>query len=623
MLSYETYMNLVHYPEHWSQPVPHEISRRVICNALSPCVSVQSTAALEAHLAEEFSEGSLYMLLRYFADYVRERGEEVGSVSGQRRPGSVYQRQTSRYVRFQRPLEEVIETAEQQAVDFEDLEEALGQFLRDIEARTTNESPSELLKHSIFHKFITMLSSTALSPYHTVNHPIMALLALDVTQGEEYTLARELLVQFKNLPSKSSKFPSYINTNDVLPVFILCFDESSSEQWETVQALQKAIKKQLFVESVPLPIFTNYESDPVVLHPPITNSLQEQVYDGSHPPLLRLCPQLVDVIYETINAMVEDLMIPFMNRKISFWDETILQPRKSIFHGNKFLKRFMNKTNSSAAGTLSTSSDGYFLASSNEFLLRKLADWSFMLSDYKTAYSIYYILLRDFELYPQYLSSCQEFSALSLLMGAHSIVTTKMIKNDIDPLIMKYMDSTVASLNYLGKFRCLVYMAELFLSLSDTWTSAPFAIKYLELILQNEQLKLGPLSRTMLWERISYAYQLRIDPRIHTDDEYLSDNFMELTTEDDFCMNPNKLHHWRIHSLGLTRHRKEAVFRLLAAKKWLEYGHIRQGAWSLKGCNKVYRNLGFANADGTLLSRLVDMVVHEETVQSLAEHRNH
>ncbi|AET39379.1 Trs85p Ecym_4316 [Eremothecium cymbalariae DBVPG len=620
MLSYEKYMNLLHYPDQWSQPVPREISRKVICNALSPCISVQSTDALNQHLEEVFKIGSLYKLLRYFGDYIQDRDQLDDKISAKLQPNnrrqrqnSLFQRNSSRYIRFQTPLTDIISVGDNHQVEFNDLEESLSEFLKDIEEHTVNDSPCELLKHSIFHKFITMLSSTTLSPYHSFNHPILALLALDITQGEEYELARELLMEFKNLPNTLSKFPAFINTNDVLPVFILCFDQSSPQQWETVQSLMKVIKKQLFVESVPLPIFTNFRDRSIVLHPPITNSLQEQLYDSSHPVSLKLCPRLVKLIYDTINSMVEDLMIPFMNRKISFWDETILQPRKSIFHSNKLLKRFISKSSGSPTASMPTSPDGHFLASSNEFLLRKLADWCFMLSDYKTAYSIYEILIRDFENYPLYMSSCQEFSALSLLMGAHSIVTAKMIKNDIDPLIMKYLDYAVNNIISLDQIRCMIYMTELFLSLSDTWTSAPFAIKYLEVILQKENLKLGPVCRNLIWERISFAYRLRIDPRIHADDDSTSDCDHDL--EEELYLNPHKLHCGKIQNQGFTRYRKEAVFQLLAAKKWLQCGQTRQGAWSLKRCNRVYRDLPFANAEGTLLSRLADAVVDSENSQ--------
>ncbi|AMD22908.1 HHR139Wp [Eremothecium sinecaudum] len=616
-LSYQEYMNLLHYPERWGGSVPRDISRKVICNALSPSISVQSTPTLDAHLKEALDIDSMYNLIRCFGDYIQDRdqlddksSEKLQHNFGKQRHNSLLLRSSSLYIRFLKSPEEILEPGSRNVMDLQNLEDYLKVYLKKIEKISTNDSPSQLIKHSIFHNFLTLLSSSAPSPYNAFNHPILNIMALDVTKGETYDVARELLVDFKNLPNSIKKFPPYINTSDILPVFVLCFDQSVPEQWEAVQSLMKSIKKHLFVESVPLPLFTQFDDKKIVLHSPIASSRQTEEYDNLYPSGLTFSAELVKVIYDTINSLVEDLMIPFMQRKISFWTETILQPRKSIFHGNKFLKRFMSKSGSVPNVAAPVSPEGYFLVSSNEFLMRKMADWCFMLADYKTSYSIYEMLIKDFEGYPFYILSCQDFAALSLLMGAHTIVTAKMIKHDIDPLIMSYLDTYVEGHEPLEFVRCMLYMTELFLSLSDTWVSSPYAIKYLEVLLQGDRLKSTPLSRTLIWERISFAYGLRIDPRIHLEEESATESDQPGDIEE--YPNPEKLQYSSLQNQGYTRFRKQAVFQLLVAKKWLQNGQVRQSAWALKGCNKAYQNLAFANQDGTLLTKLIDAIVDDE-----------
>lgn len=263
----------------------------------------------------------------------------------------------------------------------------------------------------------------------------------------------------------------------------------------------------------------------------------------------------------------------------------------------------------------------YFASSSSEFLMRKLADWSMMLSDFKTAYSTYESLMDDLDAFPKYLASCIEWCAVSLLMGAQSIVTVKMIKNDINPLIERALatyencsrmqrrnSKELTSSGVLEpvrsyETRCMILASELFLSLSDTWTSTPYAIQYLETIL--DECKLGPCSQIMVWERLSDCYNLRVDPRVkhkvggmkksvkntedlRNDDEYDTDHF----TEED------------ILSEGLTRRRKAAFFRLMAAKKWAEQKQWRQVSWCLKDIENTYSDIDFLHGNGLILSNL-------------------
>ncbi|CCD27033.1 Trs85p NDAI_0J01410 [Naumovozyma dairenensis CBS 421] len=688
VFSYEHYMNLLFHLDHAKESVPPEIAKRIVSNAIAPVITVTSTPQLDNHIQETYNIDSLYMLLRYFGGCVSDRdqaNELVGKQeldvthptnpsnpvsslivpSGQQQPplkarrgrsrsNSLFQRDStqSQYIRFTKPIDDIvaIKSSNDMLFDYHSLEIYLEQYLQLIATNTNNSTPYELLKNSIYHNFFSLAisSTTQLSPYETFNHPIVSLIAVDISMGQTYDDIRDLLVEFKNLNTTTPNFPIFMNTNDMLPIFLLCYDANYQEQFEICQSLTKRLKKQLFVESLILPLWNEqYEIDiKVDLHQPIMSSLEEMIYFLQTPFSAKLSISLINSIYNILDSLIYDLMLPFMKRKLLFWEETILQPRRSLFHGAKFLKKFMTKNNNGPQENILTKdSEGneYFAFSSTELLMRKLADWSMMISDFKTAYSTYESLSRDLDTFPKYLASCLEWCATSLLMGAQSIVTVKMIKNDINPLIERALqtyencaitliqDTTnkvfaEQSVEPLRSYetRCMILLSELFLSLSDTWTSTPYAITYLETILT--ECKLGPCSQIQIWERLSDCYKLRIDPRIRykINDTATTTTTVTTTTADKVVATPStdkpKTIQWEsdlesklgsgknILSKGFTRRRKSAFFRLIAAKKWAEQKQWRQVAWCLKDMESIYDATDLGKRDDLIVAKLRNLL---------------
>ncbi|KAL3233084.1 hypothetical protein RNJ44_05000 [Nakaseomyces bracarensis] len=540
---------------------------------------------------------------------------------------SLYQRDAtqSQYVRFTRTLVDLVHTRDTNDMlfDHHSLEMYLKEYLKVVDEKCAKELPHKLLKESIYHSFFSLAisSTTILSPFESFNHPVVSLLAIDISKGETYEEASFILQNFKNMSKNVDNFPSFISTNDILPVFILCYNDAVPEQLDESRALANKLKKQLFVESIILPLWSHeYESDiQVQLHQPVMSSIEETIYFLQHPVKTSLSLKLINCLYDQIDAIVFDLMKPFMRRKLAFWEETILQPRKSLFHGSKFFKKFINKAtpDNQQRNILTTDRLGneYFVSSSPEFLMRKLADWSMMISDFKTAFQTYDSLCHDLEKFPKYLASCSEWCAVSLLMGAQSIVTVKMIKNDIIPALERALDaydlcayeakqhhkknsnddgSAVRSY----ETRCLFLSSELFLSLSDTWTSTPYAILYLETIL--DECKLGPISEIMIWERLSDCYGMRVDPRIRhkvTNPGFAQQRRLTVSEDDVFTRED-------IISKGLTRFRKAALFRLIAARKWSEQKQWRQLDWCIQDLDKFYGGLDTFNQKDLLFSKL-------------------
>lgn len=639
-------MNLLFHLDHGQDTVPPDIARRIVANAISPVITVSSTPELDRHIHDTYHLESLYMFLRFFGGCVsdRDQANECQSLQKEEKPAeeqersslkvpisrgnrkrsnSLFQRdQTqSQYVRFTRPLNDLIESSDSNDMlfDYHSLELFLESSLRLVEKYTDTNTPFELLKKSLYHKFFSLAisSTTYLSPYETFNHPVVSLISIDVSVGQGYEQARDSLMKFKTLNHSVNNFPIFMSTVDILPVFLLCYNEDSEEETNACQQLANQLKKQLFVESLLLPLWkTSYlNNTEVELHQPVMSSLEEMLYFLRNPMSVRLPLQLINTTYNVLEKLVKDLMVPFMKRKITFWEETILQPRKSLFHGAKFFKKLMSKNTSGSnnyqAASLGQDKNGkeYFIASSTELLMRKLADWSMMLSDFKTAYSTYESLIQDLENYPKYLASCFEWCAVSLLMGAQNIVTVKMIKNDIDPLLQRSLETyencaanedTTGDEHYVPvrsyETRCMFLASELFLSLSDTWTSTPYALSSLETILG--ECRLGPCSQIMIWERLSDCYYQRIDPRIRHKN---SAQGAKMTVNKSV---PVEEANEEIVTRGLTRKRKAAFFRLIAANKWVEQKQWRQAFWCLKEIEEAYAGLSFVNREDLILARL-------------------
>ena len=696
-------MNLLFHLDYCNENVIPEISRRILLHAISPVITVTSTPLLDQHISESYGIDSLYMLMRFFGGCVSDRDQvneyqkpnetnttnqesvadsnqtiteehkleetnhstadtqttsnlSVPSTSRTRRnrsrSNSLFQRDTtqSQYIRFTRPLSDLLNTRDPNDMlfDYHSLEIFLKNYLGMIEKQTNDQTPDKLLKKSLFHTFFSLAisSTTSLSPYESFNHPIVSLIALDISKGQTYEHGRDLLINFKNMHRNIENFPVLINTNDILPVFLLCYDPTSVEQIEHCHSLTKQFKKQLFVETIELPLWLpkTVESPSVKLHQPVMSSLEEMIYFTQKEENTELPLNLLNSIYDILDVLVHGLLLPFMQRKIAFWEESVMQPRRSLFHGSKWMKKLIPKNNSPQQNPLVRDSNGhmYFTSSSTEFLLRKLADWSMMTSNFKGAYATYESLRNDLDSQPEYLATCIEWQAITLLMGAQSIVTVKMIKNDIVPLLENALDTyDMCSMSPRKnsdapprsepfrsyETRCMILASELFLSLSDTWTSTPYAIKYLELILS--ECKLGPCSQIMIWERLSDCYSLRLDPRIKhkVENESVKKEKLKKQLQSNEKGTDDQLNNagtepvpsnYDIVAEGLTRKRKAAFFRLLAAKKWADQKQWRQVAWCLNDVEDAYEDLLLSKRKDLILYQLRERLLQSE-IDSAAE----
>ncbi|KAG0255917.1 Trafficking protein particle complex 8 [Actinomortierella ambigua] len=181
-----------------------------------------------------------------------------------------------------------------------------------------------------------------------------------------------------------------------------------------------------------------------------------------------------------LREMVAQSIVPYMERNINHWNEQVAVSRRGI--AGRFRRYF--GSGSKPAGSViqqpasSTSGGGIvYHHSSPEAHMRKLADWAFMLRDYKFAASTYDSVKKDFSSDKawKYYGGTQEMIGLCTLMSGQLLGS----KNEVD----YYLESAVNS--YIHKARSSFYACRA-------------TILYYELLKQKRMYKESPVSLTRM-----------------------------------------------------------------------------------------------------------------------------
>lgn len=132
-----------------------------------------------------------------------------------------------------------------------------------------------------------------------------------------------------------------------------------------------------------------------------------------------------------VRELVTQSVVPVMERVCATWNDQVASRRRGI--GGRFLsmsKKWSpfsssSRTSSATPGTQSSSGSnydslqGFYRPDAPEAILRKLADYAFMLRDFKLAQSTYDLLRTDYnnDKAWKYYAGANEMSAVSLLLG--------------------------------------------------------------------------------------------------------------------------------------------------------------------------------------------------------------
>ena len=265
-----------------------------------------------------------------------------------------------------------------------------------------------------------------------------------------------------------------------------------------------------------------------------------------------------------VREMTTQSVVPFMESRITTWNDQVASRRRGI--SGRFMslsKRWTGfgttrGTKTPPNGTSSTgnnynTSQGFYTSDSPEAIMLRLADYAFILRDWRLSASIYEILRTDFgdDKVWKYHAIVSEMAAVSLLLVG-SISGPRSRLEDIN----KMLDA--ASYSYInrcsnpaGAIRCMVLAIELLRSRggSATEDAAKWGGRILEMSL------LSPMTRNLMVERVALCYSVQ---------------------------SGTGNQHWG------SRTRKGAFWNLLASEAWLSTSNIEVARTRIQDAKSLY-----------------------------------
>lgn len=269
-------------------------------------------------------------------------------------------------------------------------------------------------------------------------------------------------------------------------------------------------------------------------------------------------------IKSLVRELVAQSVIPFMESRVAVWNDQVASRRRGISGRFMSMSRrwagFGSSSRSSgisggASGNYDTTR-GFYKPDTPEAILRKMADFAFMLRDFKLAASTYELLRSDFgnDKAWRHHAGAHEMCAISTLLNplsAPAKFKLEGVDQMIDTACYSYLTRCSDSTNAL---RCLALASELLKSRggSATEDAARWTMRAMG------QGLVGPVGQILFSERISACYASRTA------------------------------------STGAkwgSRHRKAGMWSLLAADQWLKMGKPALASASLEEAERFYANV--------------------------------
>lgn len=306
------------------------------------------------------------------------------------------------------------------AISSERLEELLERYVEDSADDNEDVHGRNGPEMSTYYKvFLSRLLSTKqVSPHETFVHPVACVIAISSSEPTPIERLRQL---YSQTAQGNRTLPPYANP-EYLRYYVLVHDEDRDD-FAKSSALFDQMKRHFGLHCHLLRIRSESclpSDDGAVEVPPCewfspaedlarlesTNNLLDDVNASQ--------PHLHDSDVQSIKAFIRELtaqsVIPHMESRVSLWNDQIASRRRGI--SGRFMslsKRWGGLSLPTSRSTTPAPSqppsgqsgnydslNGVYRYDTAEALLRKLADFAFMLRDYKLAASTYELLRTDF-----------------------------------------------------------------------------------------------------------------------------------------------------------------------------------------------------------------------------------
>ncbi|CAO2654687.1 Nn.00g114200.m01.CDS01 [Neocucurbitaria sp. VM-36] len=370
-----------------------------------------------------------------------------------------------------------------------------------------------------------LLSGLPVVPHETFSHPVAGIIAISSRNPHPIEELRRL---YNRQHDGDLRFPQWVE-NDFLRYYVLIHDEETGDiakSNQTFDSMKRHFGLHCHLLRLKSQQCISSDDDSVRLPTCEWMSASEELAEiqrrETADDLTDPTPYFPDSDISSLRTFIRELVtqsiIPNMERSVSTWNEQILSRRRGL--SGRFMslsKRwtpFGTSRNSSASSTSSSNSNydslqGFYRPDAPEAIMRRLADYCFMLRDWKLALSTYEILRTDFQNDKawRHYAGAAEMAALSALM-APIPMTSKSRSENIDAWIeaasYSYTDRQRSAAPYYA-LRTLALSFEL-LRLRGS-SAADDAARWATRILDTGLV--GAIGHALITERISACYSIR------------------------------------------------------------------------------------------------------------------
>jgi len=436
-----------------------------------------------------------------------------------------------------------------------------------------------------------LLSGLPIVPHEAFAHPVACVVAVSARSEDSISELRQI---YTETSQGSSSLPMWVD-GDYLRYYVLVHDEENDDIQKSM-ALFEQMKRHLGLhchllrlrssqsaetddDSIPLP-----RSDWMSAEEEIAEIKRSEDEEDFEDPTRYIFESDATAIRTFVREMVTQSIVPTMERHVSIWNDQVASRRRG------FAGRFMNlsrKFNFGGGGRSSTGSNsmgkdnydaaGFFRADAPEAVMRKLADYAFMLRDWKLAHSTYELLRTDFADSKawKYHAAANEMAAVSLLIQPQTL-SSKSRAETIDQMLESafYSYNTRCSAPY-GAMRSLTLTLELLRLRGGT--SIDDASRWGMRLLQSRIL--GTVGDALIKERLAICYASKEGVGSW---------------------------HWG------TRRRKSAAWSILAADAWVQQGRHLPAQRCVNEAQKTFKELpsGQGISQFKYASQFVDSLQH-------------
>ncbi|KAL4787994.1 ER-golgi trafficking TRAPP I complex 85 kDa subunit-domain-containing protein [Aspergillus varians] len=501
-------------------------TRSLIIRSFSPVIGVYASPDTDELVRQKGIKGGFWELIRPFGENVPGKlvvRDSVGSSRGWEDYGV-------RFVDLGEICRAPNDLQQGRNSSLAQVEAALGKELDSTDGPPSGSlHPKDLIGLSstspLYKLYLRQLLSIAsASPHETFRHPVASVIAISSRNPAPLESLRQLYADTNN---GQRKVPDWIHP-EYLRYYVLVHDEDRDDISESTK-LYDQMKRHFGLHCHLLRLRSNQcvvtDDDSVQIPECEWLSPSERLLDRAEPlvdldsdGLLYLFESDVMSIKGFIRELVAQSVVPFMENRVAVWNDQVASRRRGISGrfmsmSRKWAGFGSGSRNSGSSGGASGNynvSQGFYHFDHSEAILRKMADYAFMLRDWKLAASTYELLRSDYanDKAWKYHAGAYEMCAVSTLLnplGMGSKTKVEGIDQMFDTACYSYLTRCSDG---PATLRCLTLAVELLRSRggSAAESAAKWAMRAMDLGLVES------VGQGLLSERISSCFASRAAP---------------------------------------------------------------------------------------------------------------